>query len=264
MEEFKKYKEVLEEAAGEAAKILLDNFDTDFKISRKKHYSDLVTEVDKKSEARIIEVIHSHFPEHNVLSEEIGNLNKNSEYVWIVDPIDGTVNYAHSVPIFCVSIALEIKKEVKLGLVYNPVSGEKFFSEKGKGAYLGVKKISVSNISSLKDGLLVTGFPYGAKDNMYHCIDHFNNFIKIGLPIRRLGSAALDMCYVASGRFDGFWEVSLNPWDVAAGYLILNEAGGKLTDFTGNKYSIYNKEILASNGKIHNEMLEVLAKAYEN
>ena len=263
MPDYKKYIEVLEEASQEAAKILLDNFDTDFKISRKKHYSDLVTEVDKKSEAKIIEVIHSHYPEHNVLSEEIGNLNMSSDYVWIVDPIDGTVNYAHAVPIFCVSIALEIKKDVKLGLIYNPVSGEKFFAETGKGAYLGEKKISVSKISSLKDGLLVTGFPYGAKDNMDRCIDHFNNFIKFGLPIRRLGSAALDMCYVACGRFDGFWEVSLNPWDVAAGYLILKEAGGKLTDFTGNKYSIYNKQILATNGKIHDEMLEVLAKAYQ-
>jgi myo-inositol-1(or 4)-monophosphatase len=263
MSDYKKYKEVLEEASLEAAKILLDNFDTDFKISRKKHYSDLVTEVDKKSETKIIEVIHSHYPEHNVLSEECGNMNMDSDHVWIVDPIDGTVNYAHAVPIFCVSIALEIKKDVKLGLIYNPVSGEKFFAEAGKGAYLGEKKISVSKVSSLKDGLLVTGFPYGAKDNMDRCIDHFNNFIKFGLPIRRLGSAALDMCYVASGRFDGFWEVSLNPWDVAAGYLILKEAGGKLTDFTGNKYSIYNKQILATNGKIHDEMLEVLAQAYQ-
>ncbi len=263
MEDLKKYIEVLEEAAEESSRILLENYDTDFKISRKKHYSDLVTEVDKKSEARIIEVIHSHFPEHNVLSEEIGNLNMSSDYVWIVDPIDGTVNYAHSVPIFCISIGLEIKKEISLGMVYNPVSGEKFFSEKGKGAYLGEKKISVSDTEHLKDGLLVTGFPYGAWDNTDHCIDHFNNFIKFGLPIRRLGSAALDMCYVACGRFEGFWEVSLNPWDVAAGYLILNEAGGKLTDFTGNRYSIYNKQIVATNGKIHKEMLEVLSKAYK-
>lgn len=262
MEDLKNYKAVLEEASSEASKILIEYFDTDFKISRKQHYSDLVTEVDKKSEARIIEIIRSYFPEHNVLSEEAGNLNKSSDYVWIVDPIDGTVNYAHGVPIFCISIALEVKKDIKLGLIYNPVSGERFFSEKGRGAYLGDKKISVSGVSELKDGLLVTGFPYGAWENVDHCIDHFNNFIKFGLPIRRLGSAALDMCYVASGRFDGFWEVSLNPWDVAAGYLILNEAGGKLTDFTGNKYSVYNKQIVASNGRIHSEMIEVLAKAY--
>jgi myo-inositol-1(or 4)-monophosphatase len=263
MEDLRKYKEVLEQAVNESTKILVENFDTDFKIGRKKDYTDLVTEVDKKSEAKIIEVILSHFPSHNVLSEEIGNLNKQSDYVWIVDPIDGTVNYAHAVPVFCISIALEINKEVKLGLVYNPVSGERFFSEAGKGAYFGDRKISVSNISSLKDGLIVTGFPYGAKNNMDRCIDHFNNFIKFGLPIRRLGSAALDLCYVAAGRFEGFWEVSLNPWDVAAGYLILKEAGGKITDFTGNRYSIYNKQILATNGKVHDEMIEVLAKAYK-
>ena len=206
MEDLAKYKKVLIEAVDESARILLENFDTDFEISRKKHYTDLVTEVDKKSEAKIIEVIHSHFPGHNVLSEEIGNLDMDSEYVWIADPIDGTVNYAHSVPIFCISIALEIRKEVVLGMVYNPITGERFFSEKGKGAFLGEKKIKVSDAKHLKDGLVVTGFPYGAMNNMDNCIDHFNNFIKFGLPIRRLGSAALDLCYVAAGRFEGFWE----------------------------------------------------------
>lgn len=263
MNDFKKYKDVLFEAAGESAKILIDNFNTDFKIGRKVEYNDLVTEVDNKSEAKIIEVIHSHFPGHNVLSEEIGDLNLDSDHIWIVDPIDGTVNYAHSIPIFSISIALEINKEIKLGLIYNPISGEKFFSEKGKGAYLGDERISVSKIQHLRDSILVTGFGYGAKNNEDHCIDHFANFIRRGLPIRRLGSAALDMCYVACGRFDGFWEFSLNPWDVAAGYLILNEAGGKITNFKGEKYSIYGKQLLATNGKIHKEMMEVLALAYK-
>lgn len=258
IDDLQKYKRVLFEAVDESAKILIDNFDTNFKIGRKTHYNDLVTEIDHKSESKIIEVIHSHFPDHNVLSEEIGNLNLDSDHVWIVDPIDGTVNYAHSIPIFCISIALEIKKEIKLGLIYNPISGEKFFSEKDKGAFLGNKKITVSKTQQLRDSILVTGFPYGAKDNQDHCIDHFANFIKHGLPIRRLGSAALDICYVACGRFDGFWEVSLNPWDVAAGYLILNEAGGKITDFKGEMYSIYGKQLLATNGKIHKEMMDVL------
>jgi len=262
MDELKKYKQVLTEAVNESARILKNCFNTQFKIGRKKHYSDLVTEVDKKSEAKIIEIIHKHFPEHNVLSEECGDLNKKSDYVWIADPIDGTVNYAHSMPIFCVSLALEIKGEVKLGMVYNPVTHERFYAQKGNGAYFQDKRVSVSNIKELKDGLLVTGFPYGAKDNTDHCIDHFNNFVKSGLPIRRLGSAALDMCYVACGRFDGFWEVSLNPWDVAAGYLIINEAGGKVTGFKGEKYSIYNKQLLATNGKIHDEMIEILQKVY--
>ena len=263
MENLTKYKKVLFEAAEESAKILLKHHNTKFLIGRKSAYNDLVTEIDKKSEAKIIEVVHSHFPLHNVLSEEAGDLNMSSDYVWIVDPIDGTVNYAHALPIFCVSIALEIKKEIVLGMVYNPISGEKFFSEKGKGATLNGKKIHVSDKKYLKDGMLVTGFPYGAKDNTDHCIDHFVNFLKCGLPIRRLGSAALDMCYVACGRFDGFWEVSLNPWDVAAAYLILNESGGKMSAFKGEKYSIYNKQIVASNGRIHPEMIEVLKKPYQ-
>ncbi|HEY3251327.1 MAG TPA: inositol monophosphatase family protein [Ignavibacteria bacterium] len=264
MEDFKKYKQVMFEAADEAAKILIEYFGTKFEIGRKRDYNDLVTEVDKKSEAKIKEVISKYFPEHNVLGEEGGNLNKKSDHVWIVDPIDGTVNYAHSVPIYCISVALEIKGVVMLGIVYSPMMNEKFWTGKGKGAYLNDKKIHVSKTDNLKDGLLVTGFPYGAKDNMDHCIDHFVNFVRMGLPIRRLGSAAMDICYLACGRFDGFWEVNLNAWDVAAGVLILTEAGGKVTDFFGKPYSIYNKQILATNGKrIHDEMIEILAKAYK-
>lgn len=264
MEDLEIYKNVMFEAAEEAAKILREGYNTDFEIKHKKEYSDLVTAIDKKSEAKIIEVIHKHFPSHNVLGEEGGNLNMESDHIWIVDPIDGTVNFAHSVPIFCVSIALEIKKEVKLGIVYNPMFNEKFWAEKGKGAFLNGKKIKVSEIDSLKDSILVTGFPYGAKDNSDHCIDHFVNFIKLGLPIRRLGSAALDVCYLAAGRFDGFWEVSLNAWDVAAAYLILLESGGKATNFKGGEYSIYDKQILATNGRqLHKEMIDVLEKAYK-
>ena len=251
------------EAADEAAKILISLFDTDLVIGRKRSYNDLVTDADKKSEARITEVINSYFPEHNLLGEEGGSLNRKSDYVWIVDPVDGTVNYAHSLPIFCVSIALEIKGEVAMGVVLSPLINEKFWAVRGEGAYLNGKRIHVSEIESLKDGMLVTGFPYAAKENVDHCLDHFINFVREGLPVRRLGSAAMDICYLACGRFDGFWEVDLNPWDVAAAYLILTEAGGKVTDFFGNNYSIYNKQILASNGrKIHDEMIEVLGKAY--
>lgn len=258
----KLYKKVLYEAANEAGKIISKYYKTAFSIGRKQHYSDLVTEVDKKSEDKIIEIIHNNFPEHNILSEECGDLKMKSDYVWIIDPIDGTVNYAHSLPIFCVSIALEIKKKVKMGLVYNPMSNECFYGEEKKGAYYNGKRIHVSGIKFLKDAMLVTGFPYGAQNNMDHCIDHFVNFIKAGLPIRRLGSAALDLCYIACGRIDGFWEVSLNPWDVAAGHLILKESGGKITNFSGKKYSIYSKQVLATNGKIHKEMMEILKKGY--
>ncbi|MCI0448365.1 MAG: inositol monophosphatase [Chlorobi bacterium] len=262
-ENLDKYKKAMFEAADEAAKILVENFDKDFEIGRKRDYNDLVTEIDKKSEAKIIEIVHKYFPEHNVLGEEGGDLKKKSDYVWIVDPIDGTINYTYSVPIFCVSIALEVKKEVVLGIVLSPLTKEKFWAEKGNGAYLNDKKIKVSDTEYLKDSLLVTGFPYGAKANDDHCIDHFINFVKQGLPIRRLGSAAMDICYLACGRFDGFWEINLNAWDVAAGYLILLEAGGRVTDFKGNKYSIYGKQILASNGRtVHKEMIEVLQRAY--
>jgi myo-inositol-1(or 4)-monophosphatase len=255
MENLDKYKKVMFRAADEAAKILISKFNTNFKISRKKFYNDLVTEVDKKSESKIIDIIRKSFPEHNILSEEAGELNKNSEYVWIVDPLDGTVNYAHSVPIYSISIALEIKKEIKLGLIYNPVNGEKFFAQKSKGAFLNNKRIKVSGTKYLKDALLVTGFPYGSVNNPDHVLDHFNNFLRHGIPVRRLGSAALDMCFVACGRFEGFWEVSLNPWDVAAGYIILN--------FTGEKFSVYSKQLLATNGKIHREMMGILALAYK-
>ncbi len=257
------YKKTLLEAGEEAGKILVEYYYTDFKIGRKRDYSDLVTEVDKKSETKIIEVIHSHFPNHNILSEECGEVDNKSDCVWIIDPIDGTINYTRSVPLFCISIALEVKSKLKIGLVYNPMSGEKFFAEDGKGSYLNDKKLEVSPTKFLKDSLLVTGFPYGAKDNFDHCIDHFVNFVKQGLPIRRLGSAALDICWLAAGRFDAFWEVNLNAWDVAAGCLILKEAGGRVTDFFGKEYSIYNKQILATNGLIHGEMIEVLQKAYE-
>mgnify|MGYP003423210125 CR=1 FL=1 len=263
MENSDTLREIMFKAAEAAAEIQIEYFEKDFEIGRKKDYSDLVTEVDKKCEAKIIEIIHNTFPGHNVLGEEGGDQHKKSDYVWIVDPIDGTVNYAHSVPIFCVSIAVEYKGEVILGVVQSPKTREKFHAEKGKGAFLNDKKISVSDIDLLKDSLLVTGFPYGSKDNYDHCIDHFVNFIRLGLPIRRLGSAALDICYLAAGRFEGFWEVNLNAWDVAAGYLILLEAGGKVTNFEGGQYSVYDKQILASNGRtVHNEMIEVLKKAY--
>lgn len=256
-----KYKEVMFEAVEESSKILMDYFDTKFEIGRKKFYNDLVTEVDKKSEAKIIEVIHKYFPEHNVLAEEGGDQHKKSDFVWIVDPIDGTVNYAHALPIFCVSIALEIKGEIALGIVYNPVSGEKFFAEKGKGAYYNDKKISVSDTENLKDGFLVTGFAYGLDVKDDHSLEHFVNFVKMGLPVRRLGSAAMDICYVACGKFDAFWEFNLHAWDVAAAYLILLEAGGRVTDFTGGNYSVYDKQILASNGRnIHDEMISELKK----
>ena len=262
MSDLNTYSEVMLEAADEAAKVVLQYYKTDLKIGRKKFYSDLVTEADRKSEEKIAEIIHKRFPGHNILGEEGGDRDKKSDYVWIVDPIDGTVNFAHSLPIFCISIALEISGKIMLGVVYNPVTNEKFFASSGNGAYLNGEKISVSGTDKLKDGFLVTGFAYNVQEEENNSIDHFVNFVRMGLPVRRLGSAAMDICYVANGIFDAFWEVNLNAWDVAAAYLVLLEAGGRVTDFKGGEYSVYGKQILATNGRsIHNEMIEVLQKA---
>ncbi len=251
-------KETLYKAAIESGKIIKEYFETKFIIESKDVISNLVTEVDKKSESKIIEVIRNEFPNHNILSEEIGALDTDSDVKWIIDPIDGTINYAHSIPICCVSIGVEKKGEIILGLVYNPMSGELFFAEKGKGAFLNDKKISVSKEYNLYKSLLVTGFPYDTSNNPYKPVKVFAEFVNSDIPIRRLGSAALDLCWTACGRFDGFWEYNLNPWDVAAGYLIMTEAGGLVSDFEGNNFSVYNKEILATNGLIHNHMLRMI------
>ena len=176
----------------------------------------------------------------------------------MIDPIDGTINYAHKIPICCVSIGIEKAGEIIYGLVYNPIDGEMFYAEKGNGAFYNNEKITVSKENSLKKSLLVTGFPYVSKNCPYKPVESFSRFLNMDIPIRRLGSAALDLCWTALGRFDGFWEYNLNPWDVAAGYLIMTEAGGKVTDFKGEKFSIYGKEILATNGLIHDQMREVL------
>jgi myo-inositol-1(or 4)-monophosphatase len=253
-----KLKQTLTEAAYESGKILSKNFGGKYKISSKVIVSNLVTEIDHRSEKKIISVIRKNFPDHSILTEESGKLSKDSEYQWIIDPIDGTVNYAHGIPLTCVSIAIEKNGDVIMGVVYNPMGGEYFFAEKGKGAYLNGKKILVSKNSSIEKSLLVTGFPYNSSTFKPNPADLFKKFLMMNVPIRRLGSAALDLCWTACGRFDGFWEYNLNAWDVAAGKLILEEAGGRLSNFEGKKYSIYMKEILATNGKIHKNMLGVI------
>jgi len=251
-------KNTLLRAIHEAGKILVGNFNGDFKIESKDIISNLVTEVDKKSEAKIIEVIKAEFPSDHILSEEIGAIDSSSDTKWIIDPIDGTINYAHAIPICCVSIGVEKAGEIVMGAIYNPFGNELFFAEKEKGAFLNDIKISVSKESLLAKSLLVTGFPYNTGNNPNRPVDVFAAIVNKDIPVRRLGSAALDICWTACGRFDGFWEYNLNAWDVAAGYLILLEAGGKVTDFNGGKYSVYNKEILASNGLIHDELLKVI------
>lgn len=233
-------------------------FNQSFKVSNKQGINNLVTEADHASEKAILNVIKAEFPQHYILSEEAGEIVQDSNYKWIIDPIDGTVNFAHSIPLCCVSIAIEHQGVVVMAAVYNPNLNELFFAEKGKGATLNEKTIKVSEKSSVINSCLVTGFPYTYLDTPNGPLEIFEKFIRKGVPVRRLGSAAIDLCWVAAGRFDGFYEHKLEAWDSAAGYLIVEEAGGQVTDFTGNKFSPYQPHVLATNGKIHDEMLAVI------
>lgn len=219
-----------------------------------------VTEVDVLCEKEIIGRIKRRFPDHSILAEESGATQglASSANKWIVDPLDGTVNYAHGFPCYCVSIALECDGKVVLGVIYNPCMDELFVAEKGKGATLNSNPISVSAIGSLKESLLATGFAYDIKESKNDNLNHFANFLKQCQAVRRPGSAAMDLCYTAMGRFEGFWELKLHPWDVAAGALIVREAGGQITRFDGSPSSIYDREILASNGLVHQAMVGVL------
>lgn len=251
------------EAAREAGKFLKYNVGRVRTIEKKQgEERNLVSEIDKGSEERIIGIIRRHFPNHAILAEESGASTAASDYKWVIDPLDGTTNFLHGVPIFCVTIGIEYKGEIVAGVVYDPNLDELFTAEKGSGAYLNGKRLAVSTTSKLIESLLVTGFPYDIAQNPENAIGHFVNFLIEARGIRRLGSAALDLSYVAAGRFDGFWEVNLNPWDMAAGVLFVREAGGRVTDFAGAESSIYKKQVLASNGRIHEAMLQVLRKGF--
>jgi myo-inositol-1(or 4)-monophosphatase len=252
------YLEVAEETAREAAKVLLENLGKVKEIEFKAKNS-LVTEVDKLSEKIIISNIKKNFPTHDIFAEESGKDLSDSDYLWLIDPIDGTTNYAHAYPFFSISIALEVKGEVIAGLVYDPVKDEMFTAEKGKGAFLNGEPISVSKSNEIKHSHVCTGFMHEVEWMVEANIRHFGNFIRRARAVRRDGSAALDLCYVACGRFDGFWELGLNPWDTAAAVLIVKEAGGHLCKFNGDAYSIYDKEILATNSIIDEQMMEILS-----
>ncbi len=251
-------KSTLLNAARVAGAILAEHFNGSFNVFSKDTINDLVTEVDKKSETAIINIIKENFPGHFILSEEIGEIKQDSDYKWIIDPIDGTVNYAHGIPICCVSIGLEKEGKMIMGAVYNPFLHEFFFAEKGTGSTLNDNRIQVSNNANIESACLVTGFPYKWVDMENDPLQVFERFIKEGLPVRRFGSAAIDLCWVACGRFDGFWEHKLNAWDSAAGFLIVEEAGGKVTDFRGDPYSPYQPKLLATNGKIHEQLLKAI------
>ncbi len=247
-------KTTLLQAAEEGANQLKHFFYGKFKISNKEGINNLVTEADHAAEQAIIKVIQTQYPDHFILSEESGEIKTTSEYKWIIDPIDGTVNFSNGIPICCVSIALEKNGKIIMGVVYNPILNELFYAEYGCGAFLNDKKIQVSLKQEVITSCLVTGFPYTYLDSEYGPLQVFEKLVRKGIPVRRLGSAAIDLCWVAAGRFDGFYEHQLQAWDSAAGFLMVEEAGGKVTDFKGESYSAYQPHILATNGLIHEEL----------
>lgn len=246
------------QTARDAGQILLEKFGKILTVTKKGDIN-LVTEADLASEKLIIEQIKSYYPKHSILAEESGNaaVDGNSKWKWIIDPLDGTTNYAHGYPCFCVTIALEHEGKIVVAVTFDPTRNEVFAAEKGNGATLNNKPIRVSKTEKLSEALLVTGFPYDfkQKDNFAR---HLTSFLLNARGVRRDGSAAIDMAYIACGRFDGFWEEGLNPWDMAAGVLLIEEAGGQITNYRGANFDLYSPPMCASNGLIHHEMLRVL------
>jgi myo-inositol-1(or 4)-monophosphatase len=251
------YLEIAMAAAKEAGRVQMLHFGHPHKVEYKGDINP-VTIVDKLCEQTVVQKISDAFPDHDLLTEESPFEKKGSPWKWIIDPLDGTTNYLHGFPCFCVSIGLEVEGEVRLGVIYNPILDEMFHAERGKGTFLNGNRISVSRVDDLDRSLLCTGFPYDVREHADFYLHYFHQFIIRSFAIRRPGSAALDLCYLAAGRFDGFWELKLHPWDVAAGYLMVTEAGGKVTDFKGQPFNIYSEEMVASNGLIHNQMIEVI------
>lgn len=248
------------ETARDAGQILLEKFGRKINISMKGDI-DLVTEADLASEELIIEKIKSYYPKHSILAEEAGNavvIGGDNTWKWIIDPLDGTTNFAHGYPCFCVTVALEHEGEIVLGVTFDPTRDEMFAAERGRGASLNGKPIRISETENLSDALIVTGFPYDFKDRTDFA-KHLTQFLIRSRGVRRDGSAAIDMAYVACGRFDGFWEEGLNPWDMAAGLLLIEEAGGRVSSYDGSAFNVYSPPVIASNGLIHGQMLEVLA-----
>jgi len=255
--------QTLQIALRSAGEVLLRHFGKITEFDRKSDI-DLVTIADREAEQVIKGIISTAFPAHEILAEESGLQKGTKEGIrWLVDPVDGTTNFAHGFPVFAVSIAVERDGEIIMGGVFNPYYDEMFLAEKGKGATLNGEKISVSRIGTLRDSLMVSGFPYDRRERVLHYLKAWEIMIGRAQGLLRLGSAALDLCFVASGRVEGFWEESLQPWDTAAGFLILEEAGGKVTDFKGGQYNPYLKQILGTNGLVHDECLQVMKERSE-
>ncbi len=247
------------DAAKSSAEILKKGFYAKKEISSKSQKHDFVTQYDKLSEKNIITRIQKHYPDHSFLAEESGLTNRGNSIQWVIDPLDGTVNFVHGIPVFAVSIAAYHNNDPICGVILQPLSQELFVAEKGKGAYLNKKPIEVTKTKALDDSFLATGFPYLVKENPHHCFENLLEVLKRGIPLRRIGAAAIDLAYVAAGIFDGFWEMNLGPWDYAAGKIIIEEAKGKLTHWSGEEIDLTkHKEIVATNGALHEEFLQLL------
>lgn len=244
-----------------AGEIIRNYFGQNFSVEFKSDVKNLVTQADKESEKTIIDFIKKKYPSHGILAEESGSQINKSDYLWVIDPLDGTSNFAHGLPIFSVSIGLQFKQEIVMGVIYDIMRNKLYSTEKGSGAFRDNVRISVSKNSEVEKSFLVTGFPYNINENPNNAFEKFIAMTKAARAVRRLGSAAIDFCYVAEGVFDGFWEVHLNPWDICAGKLLVEEAGGLVTDFNGQPIDIFSKTILASNRLIHHEMISILRES---
>ena len=251
-------RQFIEAVAVEAGSLLRERLN-DLHTVQYKGEINLVTEADRLSEGLIVERIRRTFPGHDILAEETPETTKGSGFRWIIDPLDGTTNYAHGYPTFCVSIALEVEGEICLGAVYNPMLTELFVAERDGGAFLNGRRLAVSRTAKLSRSLLATGFPYDLRENRNNNFTYYRAMAMNAQAVRRAGSAALDLAYVAAGRFDGFWELRLMPWDTAAGWLLVTEAGGAVTELRGDPYRLHSPHILASNGLIHGQMTGILA-----
>lgn len=249
--------------AKEAGEVVREGFSQNISIEYKTDASNLVTNVDKASEKVITDFIKKEFPTHSIIAEESGNKENSSDYTWVIDPIDGTTNFAHKLPIFGVSIGIQKNGENIIGVIYDVMRDALYSTEKGSGAFKNEEKISVSNNSNLEKSVLVTGFAYNREDEYKEAVKIFGSFLTKTRAVRRLGSAAIDFCFVASGVFDGFWEANLSPWDVCAGILLVEEAGGRVTNYKDEKLNIYSNQYLATNGRVHNKMIKIINDSNE-